>query len=71
MDWKTPAEQWLIKHTCKHGKIDHQPNYKFLDRESTAQAYWINITTYSSNTKHLYNIYTMLDQRLRRWADVV
>ena len=23
------------------------------------------------NTKHLYNIYTMLDQRRRRWADVV
>ena len=23
------------------------------------------------NTKHLYNIYTMLDQRQRRWADVV
>ena len=23
------------------------------------------------NTKHLYNIFTMLDQRRRRWADVV
>ena len=23
------------------------------------------------NTKHLYNICTMLDQRRRRWADVV
>ena len=23
------------------------------------------------STKHLYNIYTMLDQRRRRWADVV
>ena len=23
------------------------------------------------NTKHLYNIYTMLNQRRRRWADVV
>ena len=23
------------------------------------------------NTKHLYNIYTMLDRRRRRWADVV
>ena len=23
-----------------------------------------------ANTKHLYNIYTMLDQRRRRWADV-
>ena len=22
-----------------------------------------------ANTKHLHNIYTMLDQRLRRWAD--
>ena len=25
----------------------------------------------SANTKHLYNICTMLDQRRRRWADVV
>ena len=24
-----------------------------------------------ANTKHLYNICTMLDQRQRRWADVV
>ena len=23
------------------------------------------------NTEHLYNIYTMLGQRRRRWADVV
>ena len=23
------------------------------------------------NTKQLYNIYTMLDQRRRRWADIV
>ena len=23
------------------------------------------------NTKHLYNIYTMLDQRLRRWSHIV
>ena len=29
------------------------------------------ITYFPSNTKHLYNIYTMLDQRQRRWADVV
>ena len=25
---------------------------------------------YPVNTKYLYNIYTMLDQRLRRWDDV-
>ena len=24
-----------------------------------------------ANTKHFYNIYTMLDQRRRRWADAV
>ena len=23
------------------------------------------------DTKHLYNIYTMLDQRRRRWADII
>ena len=28
-------------------------------------------TGYSLNTKHLYNIYTMSDQRRRRWADIV
>ena len=28
-------------------------------------------TAYPTNTEHLYNIYTMLDQRRRRWADVV
>ena len=26
---------------------------------------------YTVNTKHLYNISTMLDQRRRRWVDVV
>ena len=26
---------------------------------------------YPANTKHLYNICKMLDQRRRRWADVV
>ena len=30
-----------------------------------------NHGTISVNTKHLYNICTMLDQRRRRWADVV
>ena len=25
----------------------------------------------SANTKHVYNICTMLDQRRRRWADVL
>ena len=26
---------------------------------------------YPANTKHLYNIYTMLAQRLRRWSSIV
>ena len=30
-----------------------------------------NVLQSLANTKHLYNIYTMLDQRRRRWADVV
>ena len=29
------------------------------------------IKSFPANTKHWYNIFTMLDQRLRRWADVV
>ena len=32
----------------------------------------IDVTVASpANTKHLYNICTMLDQRRRRWADLV
>ena len=31
----------------------------------------INTTIILANTKHLYNICTTLDQRRRRWADVV
>ena len=31
----------------------------------------IMIRAYPANTKHLYNICTMLDQRRRRWADAV
>ena len=27
--------------------------------------------TIPANTKHLYNIYTMLDKRRRRWTDIV
>ena len=33
---------------------------------STAVAY-----AYPENTKHLYNIYTMPAQRLRRWSNIV
>ena len=29
------------------------------------------LSTRPANTKHLHNIYTMLDQRRKRWADVV
>ena len=29
------------------------------------------MTAIPTNTNHLYNICTMLDQRLRRWSDVV
>ena len=32
--------------------------------------YW-DRSDYPANTKHLYNICTMLDQRQRRWADIV
>ena len=32
---------------------------------------WCLHGQYPTNTKHLYNICTMLDQRQRRWADVV
>ena len=29
---------------------------------------YVTSRSYPANTKHLYNIYTMLDQRRRRWA---
>ena len=32
---------------------------------------WLKYRAYPSNPKHLYNICTMLNQRRRRWADVV
>ena len=31
---------------------------------------WMRVP-FPVNTKHLYNVYTMLDQRRRHWADVV
>ena len=31
----------------------------------------LEVSSPSANTKHLYNINTMLDQRQRRWADFV
>ena len=33
--------------------------------------YNVHVQAYPANTKHLYNICTMLDRRRRRWADVV
>ena len=39
---------------------------------SGGQCHLIHLTNLSPvNTKHLYNIYAMLDQRRRRWADFV
>ena len=32
---------------------------------------WTSSGKITANTKHLYNICTLLDQRRRRWADVV
>ena len=39
---------------------------------SSRSAYRVSCdgTPYSVNTKHLYKIYTMPDQRWRRWADI-
>ena len=30
-----------------------------------------NYRTYQANKKYLYNMYTMLEKRRRRWADIV
>ena len=40
------------------------------DDGPTLYQHWVNTTT-QWNTKHLHSIYTMLEQRRRRWADVV
>ena len=32
---------------------------------------YLGLFTFPVNTTHLYNIYTMLDQRRKRWADAV
>ena len=36
-----------------------------------SKADWYDYVDNPANIKHLYNIYTMLDQRRRRWVDVV
>ena len=40
----------------------HNPDYKSMHALCTK---------YPVNTEHFYNICTMLDQRRRRWADVI
>ena len=48
-----------------------------MNKHGTAQVanekcnYYLVSTVHPVDTKHLYNIYTMLDQRRRRWVDVV
>ena len=50
-----------------------------ISRHVVMQIYHVVVVTserhlgaiYTGNTKHLFNICTMLDQRRRRWADVV
>ena len=37
---------------------------------ATGNRQWVSIVI-PANTKHLYNIYTILDKRQRHWADVV
>ena len=60
--------------------IDNNTQHpSFMSMWQTLKTSDVNITTkhrnsyilYPANTKHLYNICTMLDQRRRRWADVV
>ena len=43
-----------------------------LSKQSTVRIVdQVSRTKLQANTKHLYNICTMLDQRRRRWADAV
>ena len=49
-----------------HYKADIQNGVREFNVVETAKK-----VSSPANTKHLYNIYTMLDQRRRRWADVV
>ena len=44
---------------------------KYFDSTEVEQSYQSWTVTCPVNTKHLYDIFTMLDQHRRRWADVV
>ena len=62
---ETSDSDQFIRH-CKEEKIQFNIQYNlYLLPEID------NFCYYPANTKHLYNICTMLDQRRRRWADVV
>ena len=50
--------------TCVYGVI----RWNTCSHEVCLRCYTVE---YSVNTKHLYNICTMLDQGRRNWADVV
>ena len=52
----------------QHGGHSH---VRFLSEQNTFNCYGYPVRCNPVNTKHLYNICTMLDQRRRRWADVV
>ena len=53
--------QWNLSYPC--GPYSH------LTKEEWSSGFpWCSFPV---NTKHLYSIYTMLDQRRRRWADIV
>ena len=41
----------------------------FLDDRPTLKQHWFN--TYPASARYLYNICTILDQRLRRWSNIV
>ena len=58
--------------TCSTVNIPRYSGYNLRDlRRRTAITQVTPPPPPPVNTKHLYNIYTMLDQRRRRWADVV
>ena len=49
----------------------YSDHYKHHSAGAASGKRWYGGDIVPANTKHLYYIYTMLDQRRRRWADVV
>ena len=61
----------MICKYIEHSLQDKRYEKKLWELKSVYRYNYVISWVIQANTKHLYNICTMLDQRRRRWADVV